>query len=387
MKILLATDLYEPNISGIVTSVRILEEHLKKMGHDVKIMTLSNPLCTRSDDHIYFLPSFNASLFYPGVRIVYPYRRRIVGEIAGWKPDIIHTHCELSTFAYSCCVTARTHTPIVHTYHTVYEDYVNYFPLTGHLVRRMLPFLVGLVARQTKVMIVPTKKVTHILDRYRVKIKTVVIPSAINECFFRDHDCRSREAIRSRFGISDEELVYVYLGRVAKEKNITELLDFACTDALPEGKILIVGDGPYRKTLERYVKKCGLADRVIFTGMVKPNEVPGYYLAGDIFINASLSETQGLTYLEAMACGLPILCRYDPCLDGVIVNGENGFVYETKEEFAAYAKRLMESGRLRAETGERAKETVRERYTPESYASACEKLYLEVLQESKECPK
>ena len=380
MKILLATDLYEPSISGIVTSVRILEEHLKKMGHDVKIMTLSNPLCTRSDDHIYFLPSFNASLFYPNVRIVYPFRRRIVREIAGWKPDIIHTHCELSTFAYSCCVTARTHTPIVHTYHTVYEDYVNYLPLTGHLVRRMLPFLIGLVARQTKVMIVPTKKVTHILDRYRVKIKTVVIPSAINECFFKEHDGRSRSAIRAALGIAEDETVYVYLGRVAKEKNITELLDFACTDALPEGKILIVGDGPYRKTLERYVRKCGLTDRVIFTGMVEPKEVPGYYLAGDIFINASLSETQGLTYLEAMACGLPVLCRDDPCLDGVIVNGENGFVYETKEEFAAYAARLVNDPGLRRSVGECAKKTVWEKYMPETYAKACEKLYREVIE-------
>ena len=380
MKILLATDLYEPSISGIVTSVRILEEHLKKMGHDVKIMTLSNPLCTRSDDHIYFLPSFNASLFYPNVRIVYPFRRRIVREIAGWKPDIIHTHCELSTFAYSCCVTARTHTPIVHTYHTVYEDYVNYLPLTGHLVRRMLPFLIGLVARQTKVMIVPTKKVTHILDRYRVKIKTVVIPSAINECFFKEHDGRSRSAIRAALGIAEDETVYVYLGRVAKEKNITELLDFACTDALPEGKILIVGDGPYRKTLERYVRKCGLTDRVIFTGMVEPKEVPGYYLAGDIFINASLSETQGLTYLEAMACGLPVLCRYDPCLDGVIVNGENGFVYESKEEFAAYAARLVNDPGLRRSVGECAKKTVWEKYMPETYAKACEKLYREVIE-------
>ena len=380
MKILLATDLYEPSISGIVTSVRILEEHLKKMGHDVKIMTLSNPLCTRSDDHIYFLPSFNASLFYPNVRIVYPFRRRIVREIAGWKPDIIHTHCELSTFAYSCCVTARTHTPIVHTYHTVYEDYVNYLPLTGHLVRRMLPFLIGLVARQTKVMIVPTTKVTHILDRYRVKIKTVVIPSAINECFFKEHDGRSRSAIRAALGIAEDETVYVYLGRVAKEKNITELLDFACTDALPEGKILIVGDGPYRKTLERYVRKCGLTDRVIFTGMVEPKEVPGYYLAGDIFINASLSETQGLTYLEAMACGLPVLCRDDPCLDGVIVNGENGFVYETKEEFAAYAARLVNDPGLRRSVGECAKKTVWEKYMPETYAKACEKLYREVIE-------
>ena len=380
MKILLATDLYEPSISGIVTSVRILEEHLKKMGHDVKIMTLSNPLCTRSDDHIYFLPSFNASLFYPNVRIVYPFRRRIVREIAGWKPDIIHTHCELSTFAYSCCVTARTHTPIVHTYHTVYEDYVNYLPLTGHLVRRMLPFLIGLVARQTKVMIVPTTKVTHILDRYRVKIKTVVIPSAINECFFKEHDGRSRSAIRAALGIAEDETVYVYLGRVAKEKNITELLDFACTDALPEGKILIVGDGPYRKTLERYVRKCGLTDRVIFTGMVEPKEVPGYYLAGDIFINASLSDTQGLTYLEAMACGLPVLCRYDPCLDGVIVNGENGFVYETKEEFAAYAARLVNDPGLRRSVGECAKKTVWEKYMPEPYAKACEKLYRDVIE-------
>ncbi|MCR4684538.1 MAG: glycosyltransferase [Lachnospiraceae bacterium] len=380
MKILIASDLYEPHISGIVTSVTILQDNLKKLGHDVRILTLSNPHYDEDGEHVYRLSSFDASIVYPNVRIVLPGNGKLLDELIAWKPDIIHTNCELSTFVCANSVAKKTHAPIVHTDHTVYEDYVNYFPLIGPIVKLHLPVIMRSVAARSAAMIVPTKKVTHILDRYRVKIKTVVIPSAINECFFKEHDGRSRSAIRAALGIAEDETVYVYLGRVAKEKNITELLDFACTDALPEGKILIVGDGPYRKTLERYVRKCGLTDRVIFTGMVEPKEVPGYYLAGDIFINASLSETQGLTYLEAMACGLPVLCRYDPCLDGVIVNGENGFVYETKEEFAAYAARLVNDPELRRSIGECAKKTVWEKYMPETYAKACEKLYREVIE-------
>lgn len=97
--------------------------------------------------------------------------------------------------------------------------------------------------------------------------------------------------------------------------------------------LLIVGDGPARKELEEMAVRLGVAEHVIFTGMVEPSEVHKYYQLGDVFVSASTSETQGLTYIEAAANGLPLLCRRDPCLDGVLVEGHNGYEYEAEEEF------------------------------------------------------
>ena len=96
---------------------------------------------------------------------------------------------------------------------------------------------------------------------------------------------------------------------------------------------LIVGDGPEREHLEKQARELGISDRICFAGMVKPEETPAWYQKGRIFVSASKSETQGLTYLEALAGGIPAVCRKDPCLEGVIQNGINGWQYETKEDF------------------------------------------------------
>lgn len=123
------------------------------------------------------------------------------------------------------------------------------------------------------------------------------------------------------------------VGRLAKEKNIGEILEWL---AAPEGAMytyLIVGDGPEREHLEKQARELGISDRICFAGMVKPEETPAWYQKGRIFVSASKSETQGLTYLEALAGGIPAVCRKDPCLEGVIQNGTNGWQYETKEDF------------------------------------------------------
>lgn len=110
---------------------------------------------------------------------------------------------------------------------------------------------------------------------------------------------------------------------------------------------MFVGDGPARPDLEALTKELKLTDRVRFVGMVKPDEVPRWYRVGDIFVSASQSETQGLTYFEGMACGLPVLCRADPCLDGVVENGFNGWQWKDEAEFASALNTIISDPALR----------------------------------------
>ena len=131
--------------------------------------------------------------------------------------------------------------------------------------------------------------------------------------------------------------------------------------------LVFVGDGPARPDLEALTKELKLTDRVRFVGMVKPDEVPRWYRVGDIFVSASQSETQGLTYFEGMACGLPVLCRADPCLDGVVENGFNGWQWKDEAEFASALNTIISDPALRGQLRQNALATAA-RYSAEHFA-------------------
>ena len=182
-----------------------------------------------------------------------------------------------------------------------------------------------------------------------------------------------RAALRKKLGLAESDIALTYIGRLAKEKNIGELLTFL--PAAPQNvKLLLVGDGPYRHGLEAEVRQLGLEDNVIFAGMVEPARVADYYKASDVFVSASQSETQGLTYIEAMASGLPLLCRRDDCLNGVLSPGENGFAYTTEETFLSAVKALQ-STTLRKRLGAAAQMLAANRFSDEDFAHAALAVY------------
>lgn len=151
-----------------------------------------------------------------------------------------------------------------------------------------------------------------------------------------------RKQIREKYGISDDITVLIYVGRLAKEKNIGELIRYEEKAKSKKTILMLVGDGPYRADLENQVKSRKKEKEVIFTGMIPQKEVNRYYQAGDIFVSASTSETQGMTYGEALAAGLPLLCRKDDCLKGVVTDEKNGWQYENESGFLQVLERWNE---------------------------------------------
>ena len=184
------------------------------------------------------------------------------------------------------------------------------------------------------------------MREYGIRNPIHVIPSGI--ALEQHHDRISeddRSQRRLELGIPENHTVLLNLDRLGTEKNLTELLELLSV-ALTHNHnltLLIVGDGPAKKDLEEMSEKLGIADHVVFTGMVDPSEVHKYYQFGDIFVSASTSETQGLTYIEAAANGLPLLCRRDPCLDDVLVDGRNRFEYEAEEEFCSLLDTILQN--------------------------------------------
>ena len=337
MKVLITTDLYTTNTNGVVTSVRNLMEELEKKGHEVRVLTVSEKLKSHQDDNIYYIKSLPLGVVYPDVRMPISYHHhRFIQELIDWKPDVIHSQCEFFSYQFASYISRKTGAPIVHTYHTLYEQYVTYiFPS-----QRIGAFFVGKLSkyrlRKAEAVVAPTQKVEAVLKNYGVQNPIHVVPSGIA---LEQHKERiseeERREKRSALGIPEDALVLLNLGRLGTEKNLTEVVELFAIAREQNSKLmlLIVGDGPVRKELEELSSKLDVADHVIFTGMVDPSEVHKYYQLGDIFVSASTSETQGLTYIEAAANGLPLLCRKDPCLDGVLVEGKNGYEYEAQQEF------------------------------------------------------
>lgn len=375
MKILITSDLYKPLVNGVVTSVVNLKEGLEKDGHDVRILTLSGTHHSMKVGNVYYLGSIDAGMIYPNIRIMSSMNIDIIEELVDWKPDVIHTQCEFSTFVPAKIISKRTGAPIVHTYHTVYEQYTEYVLHSKRIGRRLAKQFTKSITDHTNAVIVPTDKMEDMLLSYNVDTPMFVVPTGINLDRFLADGTDKRSEIRKKYGIKEDECVLTFVGRVAKEKNLEEIIEFLDDARTNNIRLLIVGDGPDREDIEKEAARRKLEDRVIFTGMVNPSEVADYYKAGDIFVSASTSETQGLTYMEAMASGLVPLCRNDDALRDVVENGENGFVYDTKDDFMNALFILMTDAEKRAEIGRKARKSMLERYSIATFTKDCEKVY------------
>lgn len=374
MKILITTDLYKPHINGVVTSALNLKTGLEKLGHEVRVLALSNTTLSSYEDGVYSIGSYDMSIFYPNVRIKSRRTTREVEDIIKWKPDIIHTQVEFSTFYIARKIAKKSNIPMVHTYHTLYEDYTHYFSPSKIVGKKAVYTGTHYVGNRVKCMIAPTTKISKVLDKYGVACDVNIIPSGISlEKFSQEVTKEQVDNLKTELGIPKDEFVMVSVSRVGKEKNIDEIVHNMCELTDKNITFVIVGDGPYRNELEEKVFDLGLADKVKFTGMVDPKKVLTYYKLADVFVSASTSETQGLTYIEALVSGTPLLCRKDECLDGVLEDGVNGYSFETEDEFFTKLDTYIASNQKETMSANAKKGA--EKYSIEVFAKSVEQIY------------
>lgn len=379
VKVLIATDLFTTVENGVVTSVRNLREELEKKGHEVRILTLSDNHKSYKEGNVYYIRSIPFPI-YPEVRLSMVLSHKYIRELADWGPDVIHTQCEFFSFRYARKLAKKTGAHIVHTYHTLYEQYVSYLIPNKRIGYKIVRSVTRSKLRKVRTVIAPTKKVERALRGYGVDTDIRVIPSGIR---LEQHRVRispsEREHKRKELGISDEMTVFINLGRLGTEKNLGEIVD--CFAKLLKRRedvfLLIVGDGPAKAELEKQACSLGIKERVIFTGKVPPTEVQKYYQLGDVFVSASTSETQGLTYIESAANGLPLLCRKDPCLEDVIRCGENGYEYTNEDEFIEYGCTMADSKDWRLSAG-RVSEMIADSFDKSRFGDAVESVYISV---------
>lgn len=384
MKILITTDTYFPMVNGVVISTYNLYKELKNLGHDVRVLTLSERHKSRVEGDVYYIRSAGLKI-YPGARIGSPFFNSITDEIIEWKPDIIHSQTEFTTMVLSRIISKKLNIPQIHTYHTMYEDYLHYV-LGGKLISKSTAAKVtSALLNPLEGVITPTKKVSETLKSYGITTNISIIPTGIDVDKFGTKVSQEEiDGLLEKHGIPKTGKKIIYVGRIAEEKNIEEVISFYSKVCKTRDiSLIIVGGGPYLEVLKDLVKSLNIEERVFFTGMVESSDVYKYYKLGDLFATASTSETQGLTYIEALASGLPILCRWDQCVEGLVINGYNGYTYNNEEEFVEYIDKIFykEEGLIELKENSVIKA---EEYSSKNFGLNVEKLYKKVLQQVKE---
>lgn len=382
MKILLCTDRYYPAISGVVTSVMTLKKYLEAAGHETRILTLSDTIASHVSGDIVYIGSFDAEKIYPDVRIKHPVNKAYLDSLIQWSPDIIHCHTEFSTFFLAKHIYRACRCPMVLTYHTDYEDYVHYVALSRKFGRKLVMHYIRYVCKYMTRVISPTQKTAEILRNYNIPSPIRIIPTGLDlERFTPVRKDEELDRIRHLHGIKKDVPTLIYVGRLGKEKNLTEIVDFLSRYEEKNFQFIIVGDGPDRAEIEAHVRNSRIAAKTIFTGMIRQEEIGIYYQLGNLFLSASTSETQGLTYIEAMASGTPLLCRRDKCLDGVVEDGENGFLFESGDEFCSKIEYFFSHREEWPSLKKKAQDKVIEKFGAVKFASDMHSLYEEAIRD------
>ena len=158
LRVLLTTDWWEPVVNGVVASVQTLRRELLALGCDVRVLTLSQGIRTRSEQGVYRIGSVSASMVYDRARIGMPASRRVLREILRWRPDVVHSQCEFSTHVWARRIARTLAVPLVHTYHTIYEDYTHYYSPSRSVGRKVVKTFSRRVLAGTDAVVVPTAR-------------------------------------------------------------------------------------------------------------------------------------------------------------------------------------------------------------------------------------
>ncbi len=352
MKIGLFTDTFYPEINGVATSCLNLERELTRRGHEVHVFA---PKCKgweeNQRDHVHYLASAPL-LVLRDRNVAFP------TPITSWEAekldfDVVHTNSEFIMGIFGRHVAHSNGCALVHTYHTVWEDYTYYIThgLADDAARAVARKYSQWWCDRFDRVIVPTGKTLDLLRQYGVEADIDVIPSGMDIARFAPerHSAQERSAIRAECGVAPGERVLLNIGRLAKEKNLEQVLRVfpRLREVCPDVRFVIVGEGPQRGYLGEMAKELGVADAVTLTGPKPWERIDQYYAMGDVFVSASHSETQGLTYVEAMASGLCVCAVNDPCLEGVIEAGVSGVLTEDGDDalLAGLIRAFSDEGR------------------------------------------
>ena len=395
MRIGLFTDTYPPEINGVANSTHIVFQEMMKHGHEVYVVTTRKGIFRGvwdKDGRVYRLAGIQLKAIYgySMTTFTHPFA---LEEIRKLHLDLIHAQTEfgIGIFARKCAREFRI--PLVMTYHTTYEDYTHYVNLIhsdrlDQTMKKRVADVTKLYADASMEVIVPSEKTKQSLLSYRIYKKINVIPTGLQLDRFNPagQAPETTAKIRQEYGFSADDRLVIYVGRIAEEKALDLVIrGFAqAHDSGAPVKLLIVGGGPDLERLKELSASLNLGQSVSFAGPIESARVPDFYRSADAFISASLSETQGMTFIEALASGLPLFARRDDVLRDLLIEGKTGWYFDDEQGLSNVLKEFcaMDSDKLKEMSKDAAEQA--EPYSSEVFYEQLMQVYNRVIEESED---
>lgn len=389
LRIAFFTNNYLPFIGGVPISIFRLAKGLRKLGHRVHIFAPEYPLGNDSDDED--ITRFRSITTYEKEGLSFPIVNIFTGDIeksfAADEYDVVHIHHPMWLGSRGLGLAEKYSLPAVLTYHTRLEEYSHFLPLFRIIFKNIISHrMIKRFAQRCDAIIAPTNTAKEYLENIGVSRRIAVLPTGVDFEGYENVDEGELAAIRERHGAGGHVLLCSVM-RLSVEKNVYFLLD-GLEYAKKSGKVMfkcvIIGDGPERENIRRVIRENGLEDTVMLTGMIPPGEVCKYYMASDIFVFSSQSETQGMVVLEAMAGGCPVVAIRSSGIDDVVKDGFNG--YKTGADIEEWGNRLVElveNAELRSKMAGNASDFAR-KFSIEAMAQRAVKVYTRAIKDRRD---
>jgi len=336
MRIGMMADRYKPHVSGVTNYIAVNKEALEKKGHEVFVFTMGEgdprgdePNVIRSPG----LPLIDTGFYFS---LYYSSRARSLLQTM----DVVHVHHPFLSGRLALHYCRPNNIPIVFTNHTRYDLYIQaYLPiLPEELGLSFLQSYLPSFCRSIDLVISPSEGMKSVLEKIGVDSPIEVVPNGVDLSHFQKEQHPHR---RENFGFRDQDIVLVYAGRLAPEKNLPFLIRSfgGLVQAFPDVKLLVLGSGPEKENLERLTLEMGIGKAVCFPGMIPYAHLPEYMAMGDAFVTASVTEVHPLSVIEAMAVGLPVLGIRSPGVSDTVKDEETGYL--STEDLAAFTAKLV----------------------------------------------
>jgi len=388
MKIGIFTNNYLPNPYGVTCSVESFRKVFESLGHEVFIFAPHWEGYTDNNPRVFRYPSVDIEIKFR-FPLAIPYSKKMDKILAELDLDVIHSQHPNLLGSAAKKWARRKNIPLIFTWHTLYDQYAHFAPF---IPRQLAAWWTIRNARNyadvCDAVVVPTESVVPIIRGWGVTNSSVsAIATGVEEDLFSNADGGK---IKDKLGIKSDELVLFLNCRLTAEKN-TEFLFQAIISVLQENKkvkLLSLGGGYLKEVLQKMAAEAGVGRQVIFAGEVQKEEVKDFYAAGDIFVYASKSETQGMIITEAMYMGLPVVAVAATGIISLVRNGVDGLlVAENEKEFSAAVLQLLADENLRTKMGESGAKYARENFTDKISAQKMLAVYEEAIGKKKSAKK
>lgn len=348
MKIAIFTETYPPYINGVATQSYMLKKMYEELGHEVLVVTVGSEKQrkTKLEDGVVYVPGILLKKLYK-YRVALPIGHMRKQLPLKFKPDVIHIQNEFGIGEIGLEVAKKEHIPVIYTLHTEYDKFLFYIGLKHftEFSRNLSAKYFMRFSKNATIITSMSAKAQAYIDRQKVDKKVVVLNNAVEYKQFLPTPERLafRKSFREKYGVSDSTKLFVFVGRIGAEKNISELIDnfMYCDFPREKARLFVIGGGPDLESLRERVASNGFDDRICLLGPISHTEIPKYLHAMDYYTTASLSEMHSLSMLEAMASGLFALVKHDVPNENQIISGQNGYQWDTREDFKAVFSKVL----------------------------------------------